>query len=237
MPNKATAVATRFGLPFLAALFFLGNAQLFAAEVPFKAAKISIVFNASQQSVGLQVSADGDAWKKLTIAGPNGKVFNLKNKGKISSLGLAQLGVDSNKPAIADMPLDQFFNLFPEGDYNFTGLGMGGDTLKGTVTLTHNLPDAAVINSPGQGQVVDPSNTVVGWAPVTTPAGIQMAAYRVIITQDNSTRMFVVDLSKNANNLRLPSKFLLAGATYHVEVRAIEVSGNQTISEVSFSTP
>lgn len=226
---------TQFVCSVFVLFVLLTGVQLFAAEVPLNQAKLVIEYNATDQAAGIYALIDGDGWKKLSVTAPNGKMFSVKAKGKIGGIGLSRLELTSSKAS--NIPIDQFLAMFPEGDYKFKAQANGGDTLTGTSTLTHVLPDGPNITGPAAGGVVDPANTVISWDPVTTPAGVQIASYRILIEQDGSSRTFISDLSKSANSLRLPSKFLLGASSYTAKVMAVEVGGNQTYSTVAFSTP
>jgi hypothetical protein len=81
---------------------------------------------------------------------------------------------------------------------------------------------------------VDPTNTVISWVPVTTPAGIHIIRYQVVI--EKGQRVFSVDVPATATSVTVPEEFLKPATRYKFEVLAKEVSGNQTITEGSFQT-
>jgi hypothetical protein len=58
----------------------------------------------------------------------------------------------------------------------------------------------------------------------------------VIVEREDEARTFQVDLPATATSVTIPPEFLEANTGYKVEVLAIEASGNQTITEVSFQT-
>ena len=77
------------------------------------------------------------------------------------------------------------------------------------------------------------------WQPVTTPAGIDIVAYQVLVVADDSglgtaERTVDVTLPANATHMTVPPEFLTPGG-YKTEVLAIERSGNQTLAEVAFT--
>jgi len=76
----------------------------------------------------------------------------------------------------------------------------------------------------------------VEWAPVTEPSGIDITAYQVLVVRENPLRVFAVDLPEGATSVTVPGEFLQPRVDYKVEVLAIEVSGNQTLTEVAFRT-
>lgn len=225
----------RFVLPLCLLVLLLGGIgnRVFGADVPLTVSKISIEYDATSQGAGLQIVVNGQAWKKMSVTAPNGKMFSVSAKQETGNIGLTEFSISSNK----QVTLDQFLSLFPEGDYNFKGKAANGDNLIGTATLTHMIPDGPVISAPAADSIVDPSNTVVSWDPVTTPVGVDIVGYRVIVQENTTLRYFSVDLTKFANTLRLPSKFLQGASTYTARVLAIDAGGNQTLTSVSFNTP
>ena len=209
-----------------------------ADQIPLGAAKIIIEFNSTAQDVGVQVFLDGEPWKSMEIVDPDGrKVYSVKGKGSVRKLGSTELFFESEEPSLVDLPLDEFLTLFPEGTYQFSGKSAeGGDELVGSATFTHNIPDGPVIVSPQAGGVVDLNDAIIDWNPVTTPAGIQIVQYQVIVEGGTPQRQFSVFVLASTTSVKVPPEFLEPNTAYIFEVLAIEVGGNQTISEGSFST-
>jgi len=208
-----------------------------AAQIPFDQAKIIFELNFTAQDLGIQVSLDGEPWKSIKVVRPNGHtLLEVEGKGSLKKFGLTELFLESNEPNFADMSKAEILALFPAGEYKFFGRTVEGDRLVGTATLTHNIPDGPVIVSPLPSDVVDPNNTVITWNAVTTPAGIQIVGYQVIVEGGNPSRTFDVNLPGTATSVTVPPEFLEPGTAYIFEVLAIEIGGNQTITEGSFST-
>ena len=204
-------------------------------QVPFEVSHIFFEFNSSAQDLGVQVSLDGDAWKELVIVGPDGKIhLDVKGKGSVRTLGLTEFFFESDEPPFADFPPDSLLALFPEGTYHFLGVTVGGRAMVGASRLTHDIPDGPVILSPADGGLVDVSHVVISWVPVTTPAGIQIVNYQVVI--EKGVRTFLVDVPAGTTQVTVSKEFLKPGTSYKFEVLAKEVSGNQTITESSFET-
>ena len=80
----------------------------------------------------------------------------------------------------------------------------------------------------------DRDSTVIQWDLVTTPPGIEIASYEVVIAHD--PRVFDVTLPGTATSVTVPPEFLEPGTQYLFEVLAKAENGNQTITESSFST-
>ena len=64
---------------------------------------------------------------------------------------------------------------------------------------------------------------------------LNIVGYRAIVEREKPLRVFNADLPSDVNSVTIPSEFLEPGTTYKLEVQAIEKSGNQTISEITFT--
>jgi len=56
-----------------------------------------------------------------------------------------------------------------------------------------------------------------------------------VVRDDGSERTLSADLPGSAHRFTAPQAFFQAGTPYKIEVLAIETSGNQTLTEVSFT--
>ena len=201
--------------------------------VPFEGAKIIIEFNGTDQDVGIQLFLDAEAWKNVAVLDPNGhKIFDVVPKGTLKPLGGSELFVESDEPGLDEVPLDDFLARFPEGEYKFVGKSPDGERLESTATLSHKIPDGPTIVSPG---TLDPAHATIAWNAVTTPAGIDIAGYEVVIEKDDF-HVFDVKLPGTTTSVTVPPEFLQPGTEYGFEVLAIDRSGNQTITSTSFVT-
>jgi Fibronectin type III domain len=202
-------------------------------QVPFEAVKIIIEFNSTAQDAGVQLFFDAEAWKSVTVIDPDGhRVFQVDGKGSLKRLGGSELFVESDEPELQEVPLEDLFAQFPEGEYRFIGTSPDGESLASTAKFTHKIPDGPSIVSPG---TLDPDNAVISWAPVTTPPGIQIAGYEVVIEHDEF-HVFDVKVPGSTTDVTVPPQFLEPGTEYGFEVLAIAKGGNQTITESSFVT-
>ena len=87
---------------------------------------------------------------------------------------------------------------------------------------------------------------MIGWDRVTkTVAGgpVDITGYEVIVTKEVeddpngfSRPTYDVHIPPTVNRLRVPAVFLEADTVYELEVLALEVSGNQTITVGFFRT-
>jgi hypothetical protein len=58
----------------------------------------------------------------------------------------------------------------------------------------------------------------------------------VVVTEAEPSRALEADLPATATEMAIPAQFMEPGTEFKVEVLAIEASGNQTLSEVAFTT-
>ena len=208
--------------------------------MPFDDARLKIEFNATDGDAGLQFFIDAETWRHVTVTNPRGrKVADFDAGTVIRNFGLSELFSESSEPPFDELPFAEFKKLFPAGVYTFRGRDLDGRRLQSTFRLTHAVPDVPRISSPIEGTTLPPDGVTVRWSPVTTPAGIHVVAYEVIVVADESglgTAERTVDatLPATATQMHVPAEFLTPGG-YKTEVLAIERSGNQTLTEVAFT--
>jgi hypothetical protein len=206
--------------------------------VEFSDARLKVEINATDGDAGLQVFLDGEAWNEVELRDPRGRaIVDVDVTGRAGDYGLTELFSESSEPPFTEFPLEQFTALFPEGRYTFRGSTVEGVTMTGTATLTHDFPDGPEILTPGADSRVPRDDVGVRWAPVTTPTGIDIAGYQVLLVQEEPVlRVFSADLPATAASLTVPAEFVQPHTEYKVEVLAIEAGGNQTLSELTFRT-
>jgi hypothetical protein len=204
--------------------------------VQFTDARLTVEINATDGDAGLQIFLDGEAWNTMELLDSQGTaMLDVDVTGRAENFGLTELFSESSEPPFEEFPLEQFKELFPEGTYTFRGTTIDGMPMTGTATLSHDFPDGPEILSPTAGSKVPAGQVVVRWAPVTTPAGIDITGYQVLVVQEQPVlRVFSADLPATATELPVPAEFVQPGTVYKVEVLAIEAGGNQTLTELTF---
>ncbi|MGH9024536.1 MAG: fibronectin type III domain-containing protein [Acidimicrobiia bacterium] len=233
----ATVLALLVGASAAIAARSSGSSTPESGTVEFSDSRLKVEINATDGDAGLQPFIDGDPWKKVRIINPEGDViFKAQPEGKVKNYGLTELFSESSEPPFTEFPLEKFQRLFPEGKYRFRGRTIDGQKMVGAAKLTHDFPDGPVITSPTADQVVPAGSLLVQWNDVTTPAGIVIDGYQVLVVREDPLRVFNVDLPPTANSVTVPSEYFEPGTQYKVEVLAIEVSGNQTLTELDFAT-
>jgi hypothetical protein len=215
----------------------------YAEVIEFDDASIIIEINATDDDSGIQMFVDGEGWHWLSAYDPNWrKVLRIKGTGSVRDTGLTELFFESAEPGFDDLPLEDFLERFPEGEYRFFGMSVEGNWMIGEAELTHNLPAGPELLLPEEDSEVAASAVTVMWDPVTTQLGGEpldgdIVGYQVIVEQEEPVlRVFNADVTAEVNSISVPPEFMLPGVDYKFEVVAIEESGNQTLSEREFST-
>lgn len=228
-----------FGLPLLIgvpAAVSLRAVHGGPKPVDFSDARLKVEINATDGDAGLQLFLDGEAWNQVELRDPQGNIIvDVDVTGRAENYGLTELFSESSEPPFEEFPLEQFKELFPEGSYTFRGTTIDGTPMAGTATLTHDFPDGPQILSPVAGSRVRRDQVVVEWSPVTTPAGVDIDGYQVLVVQEEPVlRVFSADLAATATRVSVPVEFIQPRTEYKVEVLAIEAGGNQTLTELTF---
>lgn len=207
------------------------------ATVEFKRAVLRVEVNATDGDAGLQIDLDHEPWRSISVRAPDGReILEVEADGVLRDYGLTELFSESSEPPFSEFPLAEFKQLFPEGDYVFEGRTIDGTRMRNTFTLTHDFPAGPEITAPAADATVSPTDLVVRWQPVTQPAGVEIVRYQVlVISEDDPAHEFSATLPGDASSIAIPAEFLATAGTYKTEVLAIEASGNQTLSELSFA--
>ncbi len=206
-----------------------------AAEVALSIAKIYWEFNSSGPDLGVHVMLDGEDWKSMKIFHENGKLlFAVEGKQGYKQLGMTELFFEGAEPnLITDVELEDLLDLFPEGEYEFEGLTVDGDEIGAEAFFSHAIPDGPEVSADD----VVGDLLVIEWEEVTSPPDgfpdeeITIVGYQVIVGS------FQVTLPESARQCTVPPEFVdsLDSGEHQFEVLAIEESGNQSITEGTFT--
>jgi hypothetical protein len=207
-----------------------------AAPLRYEEHDLFIETNATAGDAGLQMNLDGEDWRRTKILDPRGRkvMIDVKAEGRLRAFGLTELFFEASEPPFEEVPFSEFKQRFPEGKYRFRGRTVEGRKLVSSDSLSHLVPDAPKVTFPTEGAAVDPNGFTVTWEPVTTPAGVEIARYIVIVTQEG--RDLSIELEGSATSAGIPGEFLKPGTETGLEVLSRERSGNQTITAISFKT-
>ena len=221
----------------------------------FETAMLFVEHNATDADTGIQGNFGGEAWTELCIWKPDGElVLSVRPEGAMADLGVADLFFESREPPNDERSIDELLSAFPEGDYLVGATGFDGTARVASAAFTHDIPTEPAITSPRLAEdeedaadlVLARRDVVVSWEAVTEtlngdPANI--TGYEVIVTKVDhddpnglSRPVYDVHLGPDATSLPVPDEFFEPATLYELEVLALEVSGNQTISLGFFTT-
>jgi hypothetical protein len=238
-PHRTTTILLAASLPLLA----IGTAgsslapPAGAARTPVRLDEATMIVevNATDRDAGLQVFLDGEPWAQMTVTNPDGRrILAVNTRSRLKRYGLTELFSESSEPSFDEFPLRKFKRLFPEGRYAFAGTTIEGRKLVGRGRLSHDIPHGPEITSPANGATVARDGVVAAWNPVPEPGRIDVVGYRAIVEREDPLRVFSVDLPASVTSVTVPSEFLEPATRYKLEVQAIEASGNQTLTEITF---
>lgn len=261
--NKSTAArgsaALTFGIAVAMFLAIAGNSEGQGRDdddgcsarggpaVRLPATKLFIEHNSTAGDTGVHGAFDGIDWQKLCVFDPNGRlVLEVEPKRQLGKLSLSGIFFESREPPNDEVPIEDILARFPEGLYSVRGRALDGRRLTGAATFTHDIPAAPVIVFPQEGGMVSSLGFTVMWNHVTTTLdgeALKRTGYEVIVTKDVpddpngfSRPTFDVHVPPSETSLTVPSEFLEPGTRYELEVLVLEVSGNQTITNLFFQT-
>ena len=235
---------TKLWLVFLSpALLLTAEAASFGGEeVPLDEARVFIEFNSTDEDFGIQFFWDGEAWEKMRVEDPREKaILRVRASDSLAEQGLTEGFFESGEPSIDELSMEEFFERFPEGTYEFEGTSLEGDELEGEAELSHTLPAAPGNLFPFEGAVIDARDPLVAtFDPVGSDLEghpLRPALYQVVVEVDDDHLFMVVldgDVARPA--VTVPPEFLKAATEYKLEVIAQEQGGNRTIAETTFSS-
>ena len=249
----STTLASLFtGVQFASAGTTETAADLEAAAIPLKEAKLIIEHNAKDRDTGFQGFIDSEGWERITVTDPNGnKVLDFRGEGKLGQLGLTELFFESVEPENRDVSIPDLLKTLPEGKYTFRGsaieAGEEMGTTIGTAVLTHDIPRGPPLVSPAEDAEIPVDDTVFKWKSVEKNidgSRTNIIAYQLIVEKEaepdenmigkmGSISMY---LPATTTSIKVAKEFFEPGTDYAWEVLAIEESGNQSLNSGSFST-
>jgi hypothetical protein len=234
-------------------------------EIPFSEAKLFFELNNTDGDLGLHALVDGDAWKRLKIEDPKGrKMLDIKVKGRLGRQGLTEIFFESAEPTFDELSPREFFNRFPEGEYEIEGKTLDGEELESEVELTHVMPappaptvneesmavqcdedehgyDATEVSAPVT--IVWPEVTMShpdpdgGGAGIQPPVPVTIVNYEVVLeveVNEEFASVFSIILPPDVTSITIPEEFIALGDEFKYEVLAREQSHNQTAVESCF---
>jgi hypothetical protein len=208
--------------------------------------KVFIEICGTDEDAGLKLVLGGEPWKSARILAPNGELIYKLGPRLLGDVGSDTVFLESAEPPFEELPLDEFLDRFPEGEYEARGVTLEGDRLMGTALLTHDLPAGPLITSHEDDEVVELTgeNLLVTWDPVTGDyrggvLGSAIVGYILTVTFDDEIfgetveRELTIDvIPPDTFSAEIPADFLKPDTEVQIEVAAREESGNRTSKEI-----
>lgn len=199
----------------------------------------------TDEDAGIKGLLDGQPWELARVSGPDGRSI-YRFGPKLADVGSGTVFWESAEPSFVNLPLDEFLDRFPEGEYTAWGKKVGGGRLRSTAVLTHNLPAGPVITSHEDGEVVELTgeNLVVTWEEVTEDfrggllrseivGYIMTVTFETEILGETVERELTIDvIPPSTFSAEIPADFLEPDTEVQIEVAAREESGNRTSKEI-----
>ena len=215
--------------------------------VPLPATKLFIEHNATDEDTGVHGLFDGIDWTQLCVYDPRGRlVLEVEPERQLRKQSISGIFFESAEPPNEKVPIETILKRFPEGRYAVRGRAADGRRLTGAALFTHAIPAAPIITFPFDGDEVPASDLTVAWDHVTTTLHgkpLTRTGYEVIVTKDVpddphgfSRPTLDVHVPPDITSLSIPDQFLEPDTPYELEVLVLEVSGNQTITNLHFKT-
>lgn len=221
----------------------------------WEVAKVYIEHNATDEDTGIHGLIGGEPWQTVCVTAPDGtRLWTIEAPDRLGALGVSDFFWESNEPPNDDYSVADLKSDFPAGTYLVAGTGIDGVDRVTEAIFTHDIPAEPEITSPplvpdldaGDPPIVDGTELVVRWEPVTETIDglpVTVTGYQVIITEEEAEDpngwarpIYDVHLDPDVTALTVPTEFIKADTLYELEVLAIELSGNQTISVGFFRT-
>lgn len=210
-------------------------------------AKLFFEFNSTDDDTGIHGLFDTGGFAQLCVFAPDGRlILDVQPQAELADLGMGGIFFESREPLGSEVSQAEILASFPPGTYEVVATSFDGETLAGSASLSHDIPQAPMITFPSDGETVDGDDLVVAWEPVTqTTRGdaVAISGYEVIVTDEEfeerngfSQPILSAHVPPWVTSLTIPAEFLESGVEYELEVIALEVSGNQTISLIFFET-
>jgi hypothetical protein len=176
--------------------------------------------------VVIKLTGGDEGLGALTITAPDGRTL-LDARSPGAKLGLRPFKIESPEPA-ADGSVQADW---PAGRYQVVGTSIAGETLTGSVELSHEMPTGATFVQPTAGQEGVKTDGVIKWE---GPA--EVANYVLILEDEKTDLELEVELPADTTSFQLPPGYLRPGTEYKLAIGAVAGNGNRSFVEIEIET-
>lgn len=203
----------------------------------------------TDEDAGIKGLLAGEPWNQAGVFRPDGRPI-YRFAPRLADAGSSTVFWESAEPPFATLPLDEFLEKFPEGEYSARGTTLERERLSSTAVLTHNIPAGPIITSHEDEEVVELTgeNLVVTWEEVTEdfrggPLGSDIVGYIMTVTFETeilgelTEQELTIDvIPPSTFSAEIPADFLRPDKEVQIEIAAREESGNRTSKEIFIDT-
>lgn len=202
---------------------------------------VFIEWNSTEEDQGIQFFWDSDGFTRMMVFNESGKkVLDIETKKSVRDQGLTEVAIESVEPEGSEQTLDDFFERFPEGTYEFWGRSIEGNWLYGEADFTHDLLEPVVFTDTSLPNIswTAPSQLLSGEP--SEVVGYEMVV-ELVVMENGDERVFkeTTTLPGDATSYLVSATFLDLINSFDpedivvlkIEILADEESGNRTITE------
>ena len=194
----------------------------------FEEAEIFAVLSATDEDAQVFILIGSEIpIQRLKIRGPDGDVRHRVTFRDGENIGQADVTFESPEPSLEDLQ-----QAYPEGEYIFWGRATDGTKLFSIAELSYEFLDAPEIVYPSEGAT---GITTVGLGLIWNEIP-DAEAIRLEVEDEEEEVAFKIDLDGDATSFVVPDNFLMPETVYVFDIKAIAENGNQTVSDVEFTT-
>jgi hypothetical protein len=164
---------------------------------------------------------------ELSVTAPDGREVFSDRLDPAAGHGQERLEYRSSEHTLGDLE-----QIYPPGEYVWSGRTADGHHIEGTTTVSYKLPSAPAIIAPAdEATDVPTDDIVVEWNPISDAQWIF-----VEIEAQGDARELLIRLEGSATSLALPGDYLEERTEYEVELKAVHANGNQAATDSAFTT-
>ena len=191
-----------------------------------KEEQMTIEFTSGKDEAVVVFQAESEVrLRQLAVRNPDGDSALSLDGGGGQGVSISGFVVESN-----ELPLRELREIYPEGRYDMRARAKTGQKGRGSALLAHDLLPAPAMIYPREGDLLVPTNLIVGWIPAP-----QAISYTIVLEQRENDGL-TVKLPPDQASFEVPLGVLSRGMRTHVEVGAVHANGNTTFIETSFTT-
>src|SRR5262245_18908241 len=100
----------------------------------------------TDEDAGIKGLLGGQPWRSARVSGPDGRPI-YRFGPKLADVGSGTVFWESAEPSFVNLPLNEFLDRFPEGEYTAWGTKVGGGWLRSTTVLTRSEEHTSELQS------------------------------------------------------------------------------------------